>query len=203
MKPTPLAIFAGLISLAAGCSTTQLSRAPIRADTPFTLTVVKYSVVGAPAPATATAAARLSPSRAAPAGNRYAIVRCVVDVDGTNRNLQCVESSDPAVAQAAMTVVSRGRFVTVKRASQTVPVNVDYRVVFYPDERAHPVYGRDPARFRSHDRTVPELQPLLPQRGQRFRRHRQHRHQVSGRRARAGAAVIRPRPQERRLTRQV
>jgi len=159
MKPTPLAIFAGLISLAAGCSTTQLSRAPIRADTPFTLTVVKYSVVGAPAPATATAAARLSPSRAAPAGNRYAIVRCVVDVDGTNRNLQCVESSDPAVAQAAMTVVSRGRFVTVKRASQTVPVNVDYRVVFHPDERGVALAQSDYNDHQEPTRYTEEIPP--------------------------------------------
>lgn len=147
MKTASLLAVAGALALVSGCATSQVSLAPINRCTWFTLDVLKYSLP-ATAPASAGKTAPLfSQSMVKHAGERYAIVRCLIDARGTSRDIQCVESSDTESAQAAVKLVSRGHFFRVERGGRALAANVEYGVVFHPQEYVPPAI-RD---YNDHD----------------------------------------------------
>ncbi len=138
-----------MLVLAAGCATGpgNVSRARINANTPFTMAVLHMSRLDVPPQMTGGNTELFSEPMVKKAGDRYAIVRCLVDPGGTTRDVQCVESSDAGSARAAVSLVFRCRFVHPRpQNGKPVAVKVEYGIVFHP-ERGGLVAG---SRYDDH-----------------------------------------------------
>ncbi len=169
MKTSPLLLAAGALALVAGCATgpDQISRAPIDTRTPFTMSVLHLTRLDVPPKATDEKAQLVAEPMVKKAGDRYAIVQCVVDTGGITRDVQCMEASDASSAQTAVTLISRSRLVHAKtKDGKPMAVKVEYGIVFHP-EQSGLVMG---PRFDDHMGPTPtaEQVPISPATGGPF-----------------------------------
>lgn len=141
MKTLRLLPVAGLLLVVAGCAATSSKVTPVKADAQFTLAYLDPTQVDVPAQPVKVPSenGRLPQSR-----NGYATVQYIVDAAGWPREVQWVETSDPAFGRAAVALMEQARFKPAMKGGVAVAVKLETRVT----SRAH---DYETAGFRSGD----------------------------------------------------
>ena len=153
MKTRCLLPVACLVLLVAGCTSTssKVSRAPLKADAHFTLDHFDASQVDVPAKAEKIVATRFLATvpKGANAANSYATVQYIVDATGQPRDVQWVETTDPAFARAAVALVSGTQFTPAMKNGTSVAVKMEMRFTSHTHESVARQRGYGESYFES------------------------------------------------------
>ncbi len=156
MKPKPLLIAAGLLTLGSGCTLFQARLVPVKAEAHFTIPHLVASQVDVQPTLVRIIPTPWSQEMLEETRDRFAVVQYIIDPEGNPREAQWVEASDLAFAQAAVASVYQGRFLPARKAGRAVAVIAESRIRL--DGPSPP----PPSPYATGSQSLPQNQPSRP-----------------------------------------